>query len=33
VKVLVANPDGVLRIGMPGDVIFVREPQPAAPQS
>jgi HlyD family secretion protein len=33
VKVLVANPDGVLKIGMPGDVIFVREPQPAAPQS
>jgi HlyD family secretion protein len=33
VKVLVANPDGVLRIGMPGDVIFARAPQPAAPQS
>jgi HlyD family secretion protein len=33
VKVLVANPDGVLKIGMPGDVIFVREPPPAASQS
>jgi HlyD family secretion protein len=33
VKVLVANPDGVLKIGMPGDVIFVREPQPAASRS
>jgi HlyD family secretion protein len=31
VKVLVANPDGVLKIGMPGDVTFDREPQRAAP--
>jgi HlyD family secretion protein len=29
VKVLVANPDGVLRIGMPGDVTFSREPRSA----
>jgi HlyD family secretion protein len=33
VKILVENPDGVLKIGMPGDVIFDRDPQPAAPQS
>lgn len=32
VKVVVANPDGVLKIGMPGDVTFSREAPPAQPQ-